>query len=255
MTILEALESLGVHDGVLRAEEREFLDEQGYLPLSGILTAEEAAAWRRRLEELAEAEGDRAGLEVHQEEGTVRLSNLIDKDPVFEKCITEPRLLAAIRHVLGPRFRLSSLNARAALPGEGLQGLHADWGEGVAAGEYRVCNSIWLLTDFTDENGATRVVPGSHRSGQLPREAMEDPTVDHPGQVQLLGPAGTVVVFNSHLWHGGTLNRSDSRRAALHCYYCHRDEKQQTDQRKWLSPETVRRLSPEARAVVDVEDP
>ena len=84
---------------------------------------------------------------------------------------------------------------------------------------------------------------------------MEDPTADHPRQVELRGPAGTVVVFNSHLWHGGTLNRSDSQRAAMHCYYCRRDEKQQTDQRKWLSPETVRRLSPEARAVVDVEDP
>ena len=99
------------------------------------------------------------------------------------------------------------------------------------------------------------MVPGSHRSGQLPRKAMEDPTADHPDQVELLGPAGTVVVFNSHLWHGGTLNRSNAKRAALHCYHCHRDEKQQTDQRKWLSPETVRRLSPEARAVVDVEDP
>lgn len=255
MTILEALESLGVHDGVLSPGELESLDEQGYLPLHGILTTAEAAAWRRRLQELAEAEGEQAGLEVHQEEGTVRLSNLIDKDPVFEKCITEPRLLGAIRHVLGPRFRLSSLNARAAQPGQGLQGLHADWGEGVAPGDYRVCNSLWLLTDFTAENGATRVVPGSHRSRQVPRQAMDDPTADHPDQVELLGPAGTVVVFNSHLWHGGTLNRSDSERAAMHCYYCRRDEKQQTDQRKWLSPETVRRLSPEARAVVDVEDP
>ena len=168
MTIVEALESLGVHEGVLTAEQKEFLDEQGYLPLPGVLTTAEAAAWRRRLQELAAEEGERAGLEVHQEEGTVRLSNLIDKDPVFEKCVTEPRLLAAIRHVLGPRFRLSSLNARAALPGEGRQGLHADWGEGVAPGDYRVCNSIWLITDFTGENGATRVVPGSHRSRQLP---------------------------------------------------------------------------------------
>ena len=62
------------------------------------------------------AEGDKAGLEVHQEAGTDRLADLVNKDPVFDVCFTSPRLLACVAHVLAD-FKLSSLNFRAALPG------------------------------------------------------------------------------------------------------------------------------------------
>ena len=60
---------------------------------------------------------------------------------------------------------------------------------------------MWLLTDFTKENGPTRVVPGSHRSGKHPQDVMEAPEEAHPDEIKLIGTAGTVVVFNSHLWH------------------------------------------------------
>lgn len=125
---------------------------------------------------------------------------------MFDICFTHPRVLAAIARVLGGEFRLSSLNSRAVLPGQGLQGLHADWSGPVAPGDYYVCNSIWLLDDFTAENGATRVVPGSHRSGKVAHEVMDDPAATHPEEILLIAPAGTVVIFNSHVWHGGTRN-------------------------------------------------
>ncbi len=125
---------------------------------------------------------------------------------MFDICFTHPRVLAAIARVLGGEFRLSSLNSRAVLPGQGLQGLHADWSGPVAPGDYYVCNSIWLLDDFTAENGATRVVPGSHRSGKAAHEVMDDPAATHPEEILLIAPAGTVVIFNSHVWHGGTRN-------------------------------------------------
>jgi ectoine hydroxylase-related dioxygenase (phytanoyl-CoA dioxygenase family) len=160
--------------------------------------------------------------------------------------------LAAINQVLKGYFRLSSLNARAALPGEGLQRLHVDWRGAVEPGDFYVCNSIWLLDDFTLENGATRVVPGSHRFGKAPQDVMEDPREPYANEQLLTAPAGTVVIFNSHTWHGGTLNRTDKPRRAMHSYYCRRDQKQQTDQRASLSAETVARLSPEARVVLDV---
>jgi ectoine hydroxylase-related dioxygenase (phytanoyl-CoA dioxygenase family) len=115
-----------------------------------------------------------------------------------------------------------------------------------------VCNSIWLLDDFTAGNGATRVVPGSHRLGQRPGDAMADPAARHPGQVQLIAPAGTVVIFNSHLWHGGTRNRTARPRRALHSYFTRREHPQQLDQRKYLRPGTFARLSPAARFILGV---
>ena len=252
MNMQQALAELGVRDDSLSADEKAFLDQNGYLPLTNILSAAQVDAFRARLVELAAQEGEAAGLEVHQEAGTTRLSDLVNKDPIFEVCFTHPRLLAAIGQVLRFNFKLSSLNSRFALPGEGLQALHADWGEAVTPDDFKVCNSIWLLNDFTEENGATRVVPGTHLSGQRPQDAMADPKAAHPDQVLLTAPAGTVVVFNSHTWHGGTLNRSGTPRAAMHSYFCRRDQKQQTDQQTYIRPETRARLSQAAQFILDV---
>ena len=252
MTIEEALLELGVTPETLTTEERERLDRDGFLRLPGILSPEQVAEFNCRLAELAAAEGERAGTEVHQEAGTVRLSDLVNKDPLFEIVFTHPRVLAAVAHVLQGDLRLSSLNSRAALPGEGLQALHADWRGAVTPGHYFVCNSLWCLDDLTEENGATRVVPGSHRSGRVPGDDLPDPKSPHPDEIQVLAPAGTVVVFNSHTWHGGTLNRSDRPRRVLHGYFCRRDVPQQTDQRRYFRPETRARLSEAAQLILDV---
>jgi len=252
MNVQQALTQFGVREDTLSAEEKQFLDDNGYLPLPGILAPQQVQAIANRLEALAAEEGDKAGLEVHQEKGTIRLSNLVNKDPLFEICFTHPRVLAAIAHVLQNDLKLSSLNARAALPGEGLQRLHVDWRGAVEPGDYYVCNSIWLLDDFTAENGSTRVVPGSHRFGKAPQEVMADPAAPHPDEVQLLAPAGTVVIFNSHTWHGGTLNRTDKPRRAMHSYFCRRDQPQQLDQRKGLGSETLARLSDAEKFILDV---
>jgi ectoine hydroxylase-related dioxygenase (phytanoyl-CoA dioxygenase family) len=175
----------------------------------------------------------------------------VNKDPVFEICFTEPRVLACVAHVLG-EFKLSSLNFRAALPGQGLQALHVEGGPVTDPARYQVCNSIWLLDDFTAGNGATRVVPGSHRFGKTPGDVMTDVRGAHPQEVLLRAPAGTVVVFNSHLWHGVTLNRSPSPRRAAHSYFTRRGNAQQLDQKKYIRPQTLDRLSPAARFVLDV---
>lgn len=252
MTVVEALKVLKATEDRLSVAERAFLDENGYLPMEGLISPGLVAALRRQFDDLVEDEGEAAGSEVHQEAGTHRLSNLVEKGEVFEVCFSHPKVLAAMYHVLGPSFKLSSLNGRAALPGEGLQGLHADWKTGVEPGDYYVCNSIWLLSDFTEDNGATRVVPGSHRSGQHPRDALDDPKAPHPNEVILTAKAGTVVIFNSHTWHGGTLNKTDQPRYGLHSYFTRRDQRQQTDQRASLSKETVERLSEAQRVILDV---
>ena len=234
MEIKEAVYELGVRDDTLSAEETTFLDENGYLPLYNLLPPERTAAMATRLMALAAAEAAAAGTEFSQEPGTIRLANLVDKDPLFEICFTHPKVLAAIAHVLQGDLKLSSLNGRFALPGEGLQALHCDWRGAVTPGDYYVCNSIWLFDDFTEENGATRVVPGSHNWEKTPQEALTDPKAAHPAQVILTAPAGTVVIFNSHTWHGGTLNRTDRPRRAMHSYFTRRNQPQQTNQQSFF---------------------
>jgi ectoine hydroxylase-related dioxygenase (phytanoyl-CoA dioxygenase family) len=240
----------------LTEQERRSLDEDGFLVLADFMSADLLAALRLRVAELFAEEGDRAGSEFKPEPGCGRLANLVDKGEVFRRIIAMPRLLACIGHVLGSEFKLSSLNARSVPPeGGGAQPLHTDMSALPDASGYWVCNSVWMLDDFTAENGALRVVPGSHRSGRLPREALADPAASHPDEVLVTGRAGTVVVMNAHLWHGGTANRSAGPRTAVHAFFCRRDRPQQQYQKKLLRPEVQQALSPQLRHLLALDDP
>lgn len=242
--------AMGVEAESLTQEERHFMDANGYLSLGILLDAQMMRAVRQSVQELLHEEGDRAGSELFdsphikhpKEAGADRLADLVNKGAIFDIFYTHPKVLAAIRHVLGDAVQLSSLNYRSALPGYGLQKLHVDWKEAVASNDYKVCNSIWLLDDFTTENGATRIVPGTHLGGSVPGEVMDDPEQPHPDQALILEPAGTVVVFNSHTWHGGTVNKTDKPRRAIHSYFCRRDQPQQLEQRDYLLAETRSRI-------------
>jgi hypothetical protein len=232
------------------------LDERGFTRLDGVLGFERRGRLVRRIEELFAEEGERAGAEFRIEPGAPRLANLADKGDVFVECLLEPAVVELVAHVLGPRFKLSSLNARAAEPGEAAaQPLHCDMGALPDDHGFWVCNSVFLLDDFTAGNGSLRAVPGSHRSGRLPVDALADAKAAHSDEVLVTGRAGDVVVMNAHVWHGGTANRTMGRRLALHSFYCRSDKPQQQYQKRLLRPETQARLSPEARAMLALDDP
>ncbi|HBE68612.1 MAG TPA: phytanoyl-CoA dioxygenase [Planctomycetaceae bacterium] len=233
--------------------QRQELDlrENGFVVLGKLLDNQQLEVLRSATNQLLEAEGENAGAELFdsphirhpKESGADRLADLVNKGSEFDVFYSHPLVLSAVELVLGPRSQLSSLNYRAAIPGAGAQNLHADWHEAVGEGEYVVCNSIWLLDDFTVENGATRVVPRTHRSAKLPAELMDDPTASHPEEELLVLPAGSVAVFNAHTWHGGTTNNTELPRRAIHSYFCRSDQPQQLDQKRFLRPETAARLT------------
>jgi ectoine hydroxylase-related dioxygenase (phytanoyl-CoA dioxygenase family) len=260
MTMHSTLQALGVRADTLTDDEKAFLDTNGYLSLGRLLSDSQLKAVRNRISELMQEEGENAGFELmdskyirHPKElGAERLADLVNKDPVFDIFYTHPRVLAAVAQVVGANLKLSSLNYRGALPGYGQQKLHADWHEPVDAGDYKVCNSIWLLDDFTAANGATRLVAGTHLHGKLPQDALADPMAPHPDEILIEAPAGTVVIFNSHTWHGGTTNRTDKVRRAVHSYFCRRDQPQQIDQSRYFLPETQQRIGQAAREVLGV---
>ena len=250
--IEEALRALGVTEQTLSDEEKRQLDEQGYVIFPGVLTEEQLEEYRAIYEHLMEKEGQNAGLEVHQEEGTRRLADLVNKSEAFDRVYTHPKVLAAVYHVLKREFKLSSLNARDAIPGQGNQWLHPDWGQRNLDEPFHVVNSIWLIDDFTPDNGATRIVPGTHKLAGSPKDYVDDPGAPHPDQVLIVAPAGTVCVFNAHTWHGGTQNRTNRTRRAMHCYFTAREHPQQLNQREYIRKSTYDRISPAARYILDV---
>jgi hypothetical protein len=237
---------------LLSVSQRRQLDEEGWLALPGLMSPELLGTLRRRVEELFEEEGAAAGSEFKMEPGARRLANLVNKGRVFEEVILTPVVLQCMAQILGPRLKLSSLNVRSAEPGDGKgQPLHADSGAIADDRGYWVANSVWMLDDFTPENGATRFVPGSHRWGRVPEPDFYGP---HPEERLVTGEAGTVVVMNAHMWHGGTPNRTAAPRRAMHVYYTRWDKPQQQYQKKLLDAGVQARLSGAAREILALDD-
>ncbi len=235
--------------------EQQQLDKDGYAVVARFLDDQMVEALRNRVEQLYEMEGENAGSEFRKEPGARRLANLVDKGEIFQRVIAMPRILELVGHVLGPQFKLSSFNARSANPySNEAQPLHCDAGAIPDAAGFWVCNTIWLLDDFTPSNGATRVVPGSQNWRKLPQEVLADPGQRHSDEVLLVAPAGSVIVMNTHAWHGGTANKTSAPRRALHAFYCRFDKPQQQYQKRLLRPETQAQLSPELRKLLALDD-
>lgn len=240
--------------------ETEFLNTYGYLDLGVLLSTRQVKQVNDRLAELLEREGDHAGAELAEskyirhpkEVGADRLADLVNKGSVFDLFYTHSKVLAGIASVLGNEFKLSSLNYRAAKPGMGHQKLHVDWRNTVVHGDYKVCNSIWLLDDFTPLNGSTRIVPNSHKWDVLPDQVMTDANETHPDEIRIIAPAGSVFIFNSHVWHGGTTNHTNQDRRSIHSYFCTRDQPQQIDQKRYITQETLNRVGELGKYILDV---
>jgi ectoine hydroxylase-related dioxygenase (phytanoyl-CoA dioxygenase family) len=236
--------------------EKQQLDEQGYVLLENFMGDDLLNALRRRIGELYAEEGDHAGSEFRTEEHAHRLANLVNKGEVFQRAVALPTLLEYVRHVLGSEIKLSSLNARSADPGTDVgQPLHVDMAAIPDERGYWVCNTVWMLDDFTADNGATRMVRGTHKSGRRPQDVLADPLASHPDETLLIGKAGSVAVMNAHLWHGGTANRTSAPRLAMHAFYCRRDKPQQQYQKQLLRPDVQAGLSADLRHLLALDDP
>ena len=144
------------------------------------------------------------------------VSNLPARDPIFHPIIDHPRTLPVIEHVLGTSIILGSLNARIVRPNDPVQGLHSDIRVDLLNKAMPVMvNTVWLLDDFSEANGGTRIVPGTHTSGLAgPPDGME---VKHVHQLE--APAGSVLIFNGQCWHGGGSNLTTEKRHALFGHY------------------------------------
>lgn len=236
-------------------QSRRQLDDLGYVLLPGVMEPALLKELRQRVEELFASEGDAAGAEFKTEPGARRLANLVNKGEVFREIIAHPAVLPLVEHVLGESVKLSSLNARSVNPHwVQPQPLHCDMGGLPDERGAWVSNTVWMLDDFTEQNGALRVVAGSHRWNRLPQEALADPCADHPQQRVIAGAAGSVIVMNAHLWHGGMANHTPRPRTAVHAFYCRRDKPQQQYQKQLLDADLQATLPAELRELLALDD-
>ena len=168
---------------------------------------------------------------------TVRIYNLLVHGKVFEQVPTHPNVLPIVEGVLDQGCLLSSLSSIAIGPDETPQPIHADDQLIPIAKPHPpvVCNTMWALTEFSEANGATRLVPGSHRDPS-PEFGREYPSI--PAEM----PRGSVLIWHGSLWHGGGANTTGERRVGLACNYCAGYIRQQENQQLGIPAAVAKRF-------------
>jgi ectoine hydroxylase-related dioxygenase (phytanoyl-CoA dioxygenase family) len=180
----------------------------GFLVLPGLLTAEEAAAAYGAFDSLR-------ARDVTGERGSANERELV-RDPRFLLVLEKPALLVTLRAIFGDDLQLLSYDSLETAPHAGSE---RDWHADFAfCAPVTLCVNVGVyLLDMTDETGPLHVVPGSHRRGSPPPEAMRHEPLEGERKVPLR--AGDAVVFDAQLWHTGSRNRSDRPRRAVFAYF------------------------------------
>jgi ectoine hydroxylase-related dioxygenase (phytanoyl-CoA dioxygenase family) len=197
-------------------EPRVALERDGYAVLERVIEPDLVAALLETIDRvMLDAEipfGTNAFLGVH----TRRIFNLLARDALFARVPLHPAVLPLVEQVLDEQCLLSSLTAIEMQPGQDAQPLHCDDGSIAVPRPHvpLVCVALWALTDFDHANGATRLVPGSHRRDRRPAKG------EQAEYVEAEMPAGSVLLYDGSLWHGGGTNASDDRRVGIVVNHC-----------------------------------
>jgi ectoine hydroxylase-related dioxygenase (phytanoyl-CoA dioxygenase family) len=174
---------------------------------------------------------------------TVRIYNLLARGAVYQKVPTHENVLPIVERVLDRGCLVSSLSSIAICPGEDAQPIHAD-DQVIPLPKPHppiICNTMWALTDFTPENGATRVIPGSHKADKSPTLGESYETI--PAAMA----RGSVLIFSGSIWHGGGANATDARRVGVAMNYCAGFLRQQENQQLGVPQEIAKTFSPRLR--------
>jgi len=180
---------------------------------------------------------------------TQRIGALVARSPLCRDVVMDSRILAAAQAFLAPycnRIQLHLTQLIRILPGQEAQPLHRDrlaWGGFLPASVEPQFNTIWALTDFTAENGATRVIPGSQR-WDAQRKPRDDETVQAEMQ------AGSVLIYSGSVVHSGGANRSTAARLGMNITYCLSWLRQEENQFLSCPPDVARTLPSELQELL-----
>lgn len=211
-------------DSVVVDADMAALERDGYVILEELVKAEDCARIRDSAAELL----GHTGRNIFEGQRTQRLYSVLEKTRDCDHLVDHPRVLALLDRLFLPNYLLSQLQVINILPGENAQLLHHDDAfyplprprPPVGAA------TVWAIDPFTQTNGATVVIPGSHQW------ADRQPTASD-SIISIEMAPGSCVFFLGTLWHGGGANRSDHPRLAVTAQYCE----------PWLRPQEAFTLS------------
>lgn len=216
------------------------VQRDGYVILTDLLDPDELAQIRSAVAPMLERPG-RNPFEGH---ATQRVYSVLNKTRACDRIADHPRVLALLDRLFLPNYLLSMLQVISILPGEQAQMLHTDDGFYPIPRPRKALGAatIWAIDEFTADNGATDIVPGSHLWGdRLPDPAEREPVVM---------PAGSCVFFVGTLWHGGGANRSATPRLAVTAQYCEPWVRPQEAFTLSTTRDTVRAVSEDIRRML-----
>jgi ectoine hydroxylase-related dioxygenase (phytanoyl-CoA dioxygenase family) len=206
------------------AKHREQIDEQGYTIIQNAIDQDFVAEILAVLDKLEEEIGHAKGVDRFRGFKTVKVLNLIGRHEVFRRLALNEYSRHIVEHVLGPGFLLAETVSMDLAPGEQMQPIHCDdmylGGKLGRPHPSVACNTVWSITDFTAENGATVLVPGSHKRVDAPGSNMAQviaraDEAPPEGLISAEMPAGSLLIFEGALWHAGGANRSSERRVGV----------------------------------------
>ena len=234
-------------DDAARKAHLERIERDGYTILERVIEPDLVEALAEDLLRIERDRGIRPARNDFEGERTVRIYNLLVHGKLWERVPVHPAVLPVVEGVLDPGCLVSSLSSISIGPDETPQPLHADDQLIPIPRPHPplVCNTMWALTDFTEANGATRIVPGSHRLERPPAYGKE-----RAESVAAEMPKGSVLVWNGSLWHGGGANRTRERRVGVAMNYCAGFIRQQENQQLGIPLETARGFEPRLRELV-----
>jgi ectoine hydroxylase-related dioxygenase (phytanoyl-CoA dioxygenase family) len=204
---LASLNTVPADAADLKAEVAGLVGADGYAIIPNLLDAATCASLISEVDRV-EHEFDIAfGNNEFEGLQTRRIFNLIARGPRFRDLVTNEIVLSAVESILGDDILLSGTTSMHIGPGETEQLLHADDGMISLPRPHpaTMVTTFWALSEFTKDNGATRLIPGSH----LKPEIVPQPE-DESAVVMAEMPAGSVLVLHASTWHGGGPNSTSN---------------------------------------------
>jgi ectoine hydroxylase-related dioxygenase (phytanoyl-CoA dioxygenase family) len=220
------------------------VERDGVAVVRDFIAPDLLARIRNRLDELNRGEREAGAAFLESEGANQRVFNLVNKGEVFEEIVQHPAVMQIMAWLLGGDCILSGFSSNTTGPGGEPMMLHSDSGYVPPPHpEFLLsANAIWVLDDFTLENGGTEYVPGSHLLRTNP-----DPGRSYTC-VPVIAPAGSIAILHGYTWHRTGANISlSSRRRALFAYYVRPFLRVQENHLVSVGPEVWRRASPTLR--------